>query len=195
MMKIGRTLLPPAAMLVAWLQSGCALSPQTVPLQPALAIDAMNIGQGRTVALEAVDHRAGKTIGTRGGVYRESAIISTGDGVAEALRNSMADALGAQGFRVLEAGTPADFGMTVGLDQLSYRAYGDPVVRTVEIAARVSNAITRGDRRYAASTGVSDTRNVLRAPAPEDNEAYINDTLAKALEKLLNDPGFLEFVK
>lgn len=194
-MKTTRTLVPLATMLAAWLLSGCALSPQTVPLQPALAIDKTNVGQGRTVALEAVDHRTDRTLGTRGGVYRDSATISTGDDVAAALRRSMADALGAQGFRVVEAGSPADFGMTVGLDELSYRAYGDPVVRTVEIAAKVSNAITRGDQRYAASAGVSDTRNVLRAPAPEDNEAYINDTLAKALEKLLSDPRFLEFVK
>lgn len=194
-MKSTHILFPPAAMLVAWMLSGCALSPQTVPLQPALAIDESNIGQGRSVALDAIDHRAEKTIGTRGGVYRDSATISTGDDVAAALRRSMADALGAQGFRVLEAGAPADFGMMVGLDQLSYRAYGDPVVRTVEIAAKVSNVITRGEQRYAASAGVSDTRNVLRAPAPEDNEAYINDTLAKALEKLLKDPRYLEFVK
>lgn len=195
MTKTTHVLVPSAAMLVASMLSGCALSPQTVPLQPALAIDESNVGQGRSVALDAVDHRTEKTIGTRGGVYRDSATISTGDDVAAALRRSMADALGAQGFRVLEAGAPADFGMTVGLDQLSYRAYGDPVVRTVEIAAKVSNVITRGGERYAASAGVSDTRNVLRAPAPEDNEAYINDTLAKALERLLKDPRYLEFVK
>ncbi|MCG3144465.1 MAG: hypothetical protein HONDAALG_01895 [Gammaproteobacteria bacterium] len=194
-MKAPRTVLPPVALLVAWLLTGCALSPQTVPLQPVLAIDESDIGQGRTVALDAVDHRADQTLGTRGGVYRDSATISTVDDVAAALRRSMADALGAQGFRVLDAGAPADFGMTVGLEALSYRAYGDPVVRTVEIAAKVSNVITRGDQRYAASAGVSDTRNVLRAPAPEDNEAYVNDTLARALEKLLNDPRYLEFVR
>lgn len=186
---------PASAMLLAWMLSACALSPQIVPLQPALAIDESNIGRGRSVALDAIDHRAETTIGTRGGVYRDSATISTGGDVAAALRRSMADALGAQDFRVLEAGAPADFGMTIGLEELSYRAYGDPVVRTVEIVAKVSNAITRGDRRYAASTGVSGTRKVLRAPAPEENEAYINDTLARALEKLLNDPNFLEFVK
>jgi len=194
-MEATRILSSSAAMLVVWTLSGCALSPQSVPLQPVLAIDESDVGQGRSVALDAVDNRAEKTIGTRGGVYRDSATISTGDDVAAALRRSMADALGAQGFRVLEAGAPADFGMTVGLDQLTYRAHGDPVVRTVEIAAKVSNVITRDGQRYAASAGVSDTRNVLRAPAPEDNEAYINDTLAKALEKLLNDPRYLEFVK
>lgn len=195
MMTAVRTVFPPVMVVVAWLLTGCALSPQTVTLQPVLAIDESNVGQGRTVALDAVDHRADKALGTRGGIYRDSATISTVDDVAAALRRSMADALGAQGFRVLEAGAPADFGMTVGLEGLSYRAYGDPVVRTVEIAAKVSNVITRADQRYAASAGVTDTRNVLRAPAPEDNEAYLDDTLAKALEKLLNDPRYLEFVK
>ncbi len=195
MMTAVRTVFPPVMVVVAWLLTGCALSPQTVTLQPVLAIDESNVGQGRTVALDAVDHRADKGLGTRGGIYRDSATISTVDDVAAALRRSMADALGAQGFRVLEAGAPADFGMTVGLEGLSYRAYGDPVVHTVAIAAKVSNVITRADQRYAASAGVTDTRNVLRAPAPEDNEAYLDDTLAKALEKLLNDPRYLEFVK
>jgi uncharacterized lipoprotein len=190
-----RTPTFPAALLVALSLSGCALSPQTVPLQPSLAIDETNIGQGRTIALDAVDHRTDKTVGTRGGVYRDSAIISTGEDVAAALRRSMSDALGAQGFRVLEPGAAADLSMTVGLEKLSYKAYGEPVVRTLEIAAKVSNAVARGDERYSASAGITDTRNVLRAPAPADNEAYINDTLAKALEKLLSDPRYVEFVK
>jgi uncharacterized lipoprotein len=190
-----RTFTLAAALLVALNLSGCALSPQIVQLQPSLAIDETNIGQGRTIALDAVDRRAGKTVGTRGGVYRDSAVISTGEDVAATLRRSMADALGAQGFRVLEPGATADLSMTVGLEELSYKAYGEPVVRTLEIAAKVSNAVARGDQRYTANAGITDTRNVLRAPAPEDNEAYINDTMAKALEKLLNDPRYLEFVK
>ncbi|MFO1435381.1 MAG: YajG family lipoprotein [Gammaproteobacteria bacterium] len=175
--------------------AGCALSPQTVAVEPSLAVDAGDIGHGRTVALNAIDSRTNKTLGTRGGVYSESSSISTATGVQAALRQAMADALTTLGFSVADAGTPADMTMTISLDDLSYLAKGDPVVDSVEVGAKVSSVVARGSETFKGTAGASKTRQVLTAPSQVDNEAYINEILAISLEKLLADKRFADFVK
>lgn len=177
------------------LLGGCALSPQTVPVEPSLAVDEVDVGHGRRIALEAVDSRTDKTLGTRGGIYADSSTISTDAGIQEAVRGAMAEALTTQGFIVVEPGAEAEMRMRVALEELSYQAFGDPVVRSVEVGSKVSNTITRGSETYTGRAGLTRTRNVLTAPAPEDNEAYINDALAMSLEKLLADPRYLDFIR
>jgi uncharacterized lipoprotein len=173
----------------------CALSPQTVPVEPSLAVEEVDLGHGRRIALEALDARTNKTLGSRGGIYRDSSTISTGSGIREAVRSAMAEALTTQGFNVVEPGADAEMIMRVTLEELTYQAMGDPVVRTVEIGSKVSNTVTRGSETYTGRAGITKTRNVLTAPSPADNEAYINDALAMSLEKLLADPRYLDFIK
>jgi uncharacterized lipoprotein len=194
----GRFIRQSVACLLAilWaMVAGCALSPQTVALEPSLAVDAADIGHGRSVALDAIDSRANKTVGTRGGVYGDSAAISTANGVQEALRKAMAEALTTLGFSVVNAGAPADMKMRVSLDDLTYVAKGDPIVNSVEVAAKVSSVVARGGESFKGSADVSKARQMLTAPSPVDNEAYINDILALSLEKLLADKRFVDFIK
>jgi uncharacterized lipoprotein len=181
--------------IAAMAASGCALSPQAVPIEPTLAVDESNIGRGRSIALDAADNRANKIIGSRGGVYASTSTISASGDIQAALRKAMAGALTKHGFTVVDAGAPADMRMLVGLDALTYATQGDPVVRSVEIGTKVSNTVERAGQTYTGRAGITKTRNVLSAPAPEDNEAYINDTLALALEKLLADERYLDFVR
>lgn len=195
-MMLNRTLAGGLAVCAVTLLLGaCALSPQTIPVEPSLAVDEVDVGHGRRIALEAVDSRTDKTLGTRGGIYADSSTISTDAGIQEAVRGAMAEALTTQGFNVVDPGAEAEMRMRVALEELTYQAFGDPVVRTVEIGSKVSSTITRGSETYTGRAGITKTRNVLTAPAPEDNEAYINDALAMSLEKLLADPRYLDFIK
>jgi uncharacterized lipoprotein len=196
-MKMSSRLLRALALVVTtgFVIAGCALSPQTVPIEPTLAVDEVDVGHGRRMALEAVDSRTDRTLGTRGGIYADSSTISTEAGITDAVRTAMAEALASQGFVVVDPGAEAEMRMRVALEELTYEAFGDPVVRTVEIASKVSSTVVRGSETYTGRAGISKTRNVLTAPAPEDNEAYINDALALSLEKLLADPRYLDFIK
>ncbi|MGQ0657377.1 MAG: YajG family lipoprotein [Chromatiales bacterium] len=183
-----------ALIAVAALVVGCALSPQSVQLEPGVSVETGDLGRGRTVALSVADRRPDKAIGTRGGVYSATSTITAGD-VSAAVQKSMTEALTAMGFRVEGATTPADLRMQVNVDALTYSARGNPVVSAVEIGAKVSSTLETGAQQYSSRAGFTETRDVIRPPAPEDNEAYINDALAHALERLLRDPKFVEFVR
>jgi len=179
---------------VALLGAGCALSPQTVEVEPALALEPSDLGQGRTVALQVQDNRTQDAIGARGGIYDTATISAVGD-IRLAVEKAMTQALTTQGFQVVAADVPADLRMRVSLDDLSYVAHGDPMVRAVQIGAKVSGTVKRASQQYSSRAGITETRDVIRPPAPVDNEAYINDALAHALERLISDPKFIEFVR
>ena len=47
--------------------AGCALSPQSIDVQPVADVEAANIGQNKPVLVYAVDSRDQLAFGTRGG--------------------------------------------------------------------------------------------------------------------------------
>jgi len=183
----------PSIALAAFV-AGCALSPQSIQLEPGVAVEAADIGRDRSVALSVQDRREDPNIGTRGGVYPRTSTITAPD-VSAAVEKAMSKALGDMGFKVARSDVPADLRMQVSVDDLSYIARGEPVVNQVEVGAKVSSVVEGASGRYSSNAGITETRDVLRPPAPEDNEGYINEALGRALEKLLRDPKFVEFLR
>lgn len=173
---------------------GCALSPQSVQLDPGVAVQGADVGRGRSIALSVQDRREDSSIGTRGGVYPATSTITAAD-VSAAVEKAMTKALTDMGFKVARSDVPADLRMQVSVDGLSYLARGEPVVNEVEVGAKVSSTVDTASEQYSSRAGITETRDVLRPPAPEDNEGYINEALGRALEKLLRDPKFIEFVR
>ena len=49
--------------------SACAISPQSIPLNPSVTVKAQNIGMGRSMNLKVVDTRPDPVLGSRGGIY------------------------------------------------------------------------------------------------------------------------------
>lgn len=173
----------------------CALSPQSVQLDPGVAVRGADVGRGRSIALSVQDRREDRSIGTRGGVYPATSTITTAADVSAAVEKAMTKALTDMGFKVARSDVPADLRMQVSVEGLSYLARGESVVNEVEVGAKVSSTVDTASEQYFSRAGITETREVLRPPAPEDNEGYINEALGRALEKLLHDPKFIEFVR
>ena len=170
--------------------SACALSPQTVRMQPALDVAQMpQRAQGATIALSVGDVRDSKVVGYRGGVYA-TASISADAGMETAVRSELARALGQLGYQVVERGAKAAIALEVEIAELGYSVTEDRVTRTVAAVRgrATSGAITRTgeyrDRR---------TKEMLKAPSEAENETLLNEVLSASLQRLVADPDLLKF--
>lgn len=183
-----------SSMVLGGLMGGCALSPQTIDIAPSIGVNPEAIGQGRRVVLSVADARARPELGTRGGVYGDTATLTPSGDITVGVRKAVAEALVTQGVKVVDA-PPADLDLRLQVDELSYNAQGAPVVRKVDTAAKVSVVVSRGSRQYTSNARITQSREVLKAPEPAENQTLVNTTLSMALEKLLNDPGLIEFLR
>ena len=183
-----------AALALLMVMAACALSPQTVAIRPTITTAPADIGHDRSVALTVVDQRGSKVFGSLGGIYSDTATIGPSGDITEPVRKAVTEALSTQGFKVVAAGSPADLDMQIRIEDISYQASGDPMVRKIAIGARVGVDAKRGSQTYSASSQVKESREVLKAPNPAENEAYLNATVSHALEKLLADSDLIKFI-
>lgn len=189
-MKTGELVL---AIVLAFVLSSCALSPQTVAIKPLLDVQSYPIGRGRSLALDVVDQRPDVHFGTRGGVYG-TALISPRVDVAQAIRQSLAERLSANGFSVTLPQPASPLSMRVEIQRIDYIASGDPIVNEIQVRAAI-RAITRnGEKSLSSQYKASNTRQVLKPPNEVENEAIINEVVAETLKRMLNDKSILDLL-
>lgn len=175
--------------------SGCALSPQTINIQPQVALeDVVPRGDGRALVLTVADERKTRVVGTRGGIYAATSEISTIADIRPAIRDELARQLDKLDFRVVDSGAEAAT-LKVIVDSIEYRASGSPVVDTVETAATVRVQAQVNNREYTGRYRGTRTTEVFTAPDTEENEAMINAAVARVLERLLSDTELQDFLR
>lgn len=183
----------PACLLVLLLTAGCALSPQTVSINPALtAADTTIAGNDTAVALEVVDTRGSPVIGHRGGVYSETATISTEADITATVRRNLAAALEKSGYRVEAAGSAPV--LRVEIAGLDYSVREKDVSREITTVARINAVFSRAGRTYNNTYTITRHKSMLAAPGTDDNAELINATLAAALQRLLGDGELFGFI-
>lgn len=183
-----------ALLLAAALLGACALSPQTVTVQPQLETRPQAIGRGRALALMVRDARPAEAFGTRGGIYDETSFVAPEGDITRPVRAALAGRLSEAGFVVQPPGQAGDIGMEVIIRNIDYSASGKPTVREVETRAVLDVVVTDADRTYRGQSKVSESREVLKAPSPEANEKYLNAVLSRALDRVLAHPDFNKFL-
>lgn len=166
--------------------AGCALSPQVVELNPAVtAADTVPAASGTALALHVVDTRGSGIIGHRGGVYSSTATISTAEDATVPIRRTLADALTAAGYRVVEDDSaPA---LRVEIARLDYTVREEKLTRTITTVAGLNAVYSKGNRTYTNSYTVTRNTEVLTAPGAAKNAELINATLKAAFQRLLGD--------
>lgn len=174
---------------------GCALSPQTVQVAPAPEVTPQDIGAGRGVALSVVDTRERDWFGRRGGIYDTSYVQPSGD-ITLPVREAIGGALSQYGFRVQAAGEPADLSMMVDIGAIDYEATGTPAMTTVTTRADLGVVLRspRGEE-YSGRSKVSQSKDVALVPDARQNGELINQTLSRAIERMLQQPDVLRFLQ
>lgn len=184
-----RTLL---AVIAALALAGCALSPQTINVQPLIAVPPSAVGQGRTVSVAVADDRTSTAIGSRGGVYRESSRIEPANDVGEAIRRQLESGMAQQGWKVvgLDAGTV----LRVHIEQLAYIVPEGAVATGADIKVALRVEALRGERRLETTYRSATTRRFPVAPTASQNEAWINETLSETLQRFFDDAKMRAFL-
>lgn len=174
------------------LLAGCALSPQTVTLVPALTVQAENLGQGRTVKVLATDGRSDSLVGTRGGVYPTTSEIRSDNDVAEAIRAQLAAGLVQQGY--VTAGNEAEITLRAKLLDVHYRVPEGTVATSADIGVAIEIRAERAGRSHTANYRSDVQRRFPVAPTPEQNGIWLNELLSETLSRFFADTAMREFL-
>ncbi len=179
---------------VCMLLVACALSPQTVEIDPQFGVDGKDIGRGRMLAIDVVDVRGNAVIGTRGGVYAETSYITPAGDMTRTIGEKLLSAFRSYGFTGSGAGQPQTVRMTVEIDTLSYRPTGEKGLQKIDTEAAVRVIATHAGREYRSRYRAKSTQKMLSTPSTKKNEELINAVLAKALDRLVHDEELLRFL-
>lgn len=172
---------------------GCTLSPQTVTITPRIDVQSHPIGRGRTLALEVVDQRPTRHFGYRGGVY-ETAVISPQTDVAQTIRQAIAERLRASQFVVTTLQSDAPLSMRVGIQRIDYVATGEPMITEVRVRAAIRLTIRNQERVLTSQYQANSARRVLGPPSESANEAFINEVIAQALQRMFQDGAVIDLL-
>lgn len=173
---------------------GCALSPQTVTLQPTPTVEPRNIGRNVSVQVSGADQREQEAFGSRGGVYGETSLIRPENDVSAALAEPVRRGLQSLGFNALNP-APDGARLDVQLRELSYAPEPGSVVNRVEIKAHVvARALDREGNEYEGHYRAGNFYEQPFTPTVSQNAERLNEALTRALEKLLQDPRLLAFL-
>lgn len=182
------------SLLMAFLLGGCAISPQSISLNPSVTVEQKNIGQGRSVNLSVVDKRATKALGSRGGIYAGTALLTIAGGPEEPIRQELAGALSAYGFNVINA-MNADINMVVEIETLSYEKTAETYPMLINNNILLKAICNKPEAEFTSRYSANKAQNMVTTPTVSQNEKMINELVSKALTALLNDQRLLDFLR
>jgi uncharacterized lipoprotein len=174
---------------------GCALSPQTVNLQPTVQAPPRDIGHGQTIALTVTDARKEQAFGPRGGVYPSTSLITPGESVATSIRRSLIPVLHDYGFTVVQPGAASSQTMQVIVEEIRYTPLLDSVPSQVQTSAALRVACNNGGKTFQSRYSAKSTQDILAAPGAQQNERFLNTILSKILERMMTDQALLDFMQ
>lgn len=172
--------------------AGCALSPQTVTIDPTLTSAQKAFANGQPLDLRVVDARPGVEIGTRGGVYRQSSQILAANDVADAVRTRAVEGLRARGYSLGESTATAQIRLSI--EQLDYVAPPGTVATSADITAVLKASVDNAGEKFETTYRSTVNRKFPVPPTAAQNAVWINEVLGDTLQRFLDDPRIHTFL-
>ena len=182
-----------ASILLAALFTGCAFQPQEVKFAPQVSSESSQIGSKTSVYVQLSDDRDGTIIGHRGTVEGKHAAISAHLDLIPVIKNKIEQGLQKHMFTVSKKAN-ADAVLSVELRTLSYDTSSGLTSGGIHLNALLYAHAKKGTESLDKKYRFEDEKRVQFAPTAEENEKYINETLAGAITELLNDKELMEFL-
>ncbi len=173
--------------------AGCALSPQSINIQPVANVKTTNIGQNQPVQVLAVDSRDQLAFGTRGGVYKETSLVQPANDVKVAIEDAVRKGLQEQGYNAFNPEAEATR-LEVRLEQLDYVPEKGSVVNSVTISLILAGEASRPDTSYTGTYKSSVKHDLPLTPTANRNQEMINEILSGAITRMLEDPKMQDFL-
>ena len=180
------------AALMVLLLAGCAQTSQQLRLAPDAQMDERTIGDGHTVALRVVDEREHARLGqleNRDGEHAD--LVGTAE-VEDVVRQAVEEGLRANGFTVTDWDADASRRLEIRVLDLEHRVSAG-VSRDVSTQIELRSEGHRGESRLTGQARARDSDRISHRPNAEDNQAYLDAVLSRALGRLLNE-DLLEFL-
>lgn len=181
-----------AAICAGALVTGCALSPQTVTLTPALTVAKENIGNGHTIKVLVTDTRNSDLIGTRGGIYEKTSEIRSDNDVAESIRQQVTAGLIAQGYA--DGGNEAVTKVRIRLTELRYSVPPGAMTTSADMKVALEVAAERGGGKHTATYRSEMNRRFPVSPSARQNETWLNELLGETLQRFFSDEKMRAFM-
>ncbi len=177
----------PVALVVASLGlAGCAISPQSLTLQPAITANLVAVGQGQPVTVRVVDGRESEALGSLGGLYAQTSTVNvTRQELVNRLQGQVETGVRLLGFTPTPNGYNAPE-LVVTVERLSYRVpdgYATQADIAATLRADVSNSMQKYSGRYSASLN----QRFAVTPNQQTNEKLVSDVLTDALNRAFRD--------
>lgn len=180
-------------LIAALVVSGCALSPQRIEVDPQVQVKASNVGHNRSIQVLGVDSRGKNEFGSRGGVYDKTALLIPSNDIKAVIADTVRNGLQSLGFNAFNPGGDATT-LEVRLEQLDYIPEPGSVVNRVDLNLVLQAEARRGPTTHTGTYKSSVEHKTPFTPSLAQNRQMINDILAKAIERLLQDPEMLAFL-
>lgn len=192
MMK--NSLMRSALLIAVTLLAACAQSPQRINVAPTLTLTGEMTGNGRAIIVSTSDQRANKVLGSLGGVYGNSATLTIGNNLEQALTQAANGLLAAQGY-VVNSPDPSAMQFNIAVEKISYEKVDQqPVGNIVKLSATLRADVTRHGETFTGRYTTESEHSNLARPDPEDNEKYVNDLLSDTLKRMFSDNRLREFL-
>ena len=169
------------------LLAGCAQTSQQLHLDPRPDYPAASPGNGLVVAVSGADARPEAALGVLENRRSEDAELTTEQDLGELVALAVADMLRAGGFEANVQGP--DGGqrqLEVVVERLEHHV-SSAVPRQVRTQVELSFEARNGERRLTGRNRHSRSDTVSGRPGAGENAAYVDQTLAGGLERLLRD--------
>lgn len=181
-------------LLVLFFLGGCAISPQSIQLNPSVTVPQSNMGQGRSINLTVVDQRKVKALGSRGGIYARTALVTIDGGPEEPIRQELAGALSGYGFNVINA-VNADINLNIDIETLGYESVGNTFPKQVKNNILLKATCTKNGSEFSSRYAANKVEELLVEPTAGQNERMINSLVSRGLSALMTDQRLLDFLR
>ena len=171
----------------------CALSPQTINIDPDINMVDIKPVNGSRLVLDVRDSRSNKIVGYRGGIY-DTAAITTQDDVSATIHAELARVLKGEGFTIVSKGMPADAILEIDLQKLNYTVKQQNIPWKVEVSAVINARAAAGTRTVSSNFEDSLNKDFPKSPSPSENGKLINGIISKLLQRIMEDDSVISLL-
>ena len=180
-----------ALFVLPLLLSGCAFSPQSARIRPIASVAESNVGKGVVVAVRVVDERPDQAIGKRGAGGVGADIVPSNQ-IEVAVQELLVSSLKKRGFSVVDSNVSAQAKLGVEVRFLQYSVSQGLWSGGINIKVAIKATASNGGQIYEQLYRNDKEERVQFIPAAQTNENWINESLSKCIQDLLDDTALTE---
>lgn len=178
--------------LCASLLAGCALSPQTVKVDPEITLATNAPHTQGSISVIVHDARTSPVVGSRGGAYPESSTLTLSTDFAERIQQAAERNLQKMGLEI-DNQNPL-ISLNIYLDELNYVVPENSYVTKVNLDVTLRSEAIQGGTSFRGRYQTQSHHSLAKSPNEDKNQELINEVLNSALNRLFQDQGLLNFI-